>query len=111
VGLVDQEALHESIIHPNKEVVSGYQSVNVLLENGETATGKLVSRTDEQLILFTWDPTGKLVPRTIPFSEVEEEDGEPLILESTGSPMPTGFGENLTPEELDAVITLIRQLN
>lgn len=111
VGLVDPTVINESIVHPNKEVLDTYQSVNVLLENGQTISGKLISETDDHLIVFTWDPSGKLVPREIPLAEVEEEDGTRLILKSEASPMPTGFGDNLTPEELKAVITLIQQLN
>jgi hypothetical protein len=44
-------------------------------------------------------------------SEIEKEDGQPLILRSETSPMPTGLDQLLTPEELEAVISMIGQLN
>jgi putative heme-binding domain-containing protein len=110
-GLNDKETLHESVFDPHKEIKPNYESVTVVLENGQVTSGQLMSRTDERLILCTRDEQNRLVLNDIPLANIEEEDGQPQILESKVSLMPTGFDKILTSEEMDAVINLIRQLN
>jgi mono/diheme cytochrome c family protein len=111
VGLTDTKKIKQSIIDPHKDVLSMYRSVNVILENGKELSGRLISRTDDRLILVTRDQQNRIIPQELLLSEIEKEDGQPLILETTVSAMPKGFGESLTSEEVEAVITLIRQLN
>jgi putative heme-binding domain-containing protein len=111
LGLNNKKSLHESLVEPDKDIKPQYESVKVLLENGEFLLGKLVSLTDEQLVLCIRDEQNQLVMRNIPLTDVEEEDGQPLIKVSKTSLMPTGFDKSLTKEEIDAVINLIRQLN
>ena len=111
VGLKDKEKIKKSIVDPHKDVLSMYRSVNVILVNGKTLTGRLVSRTDDRIILVILDDQNRLVPRELLLADIEEEDGQPLILETTVSAMPKGFAESLTGEEIEAVITLIRQMN
>ena len=111
VGLKDARALHESIINPHQEIGPQYRIVNVLLEHGEIVSGQLVSRTDERLTLRVRDTQNRIVLRDILLADVEKEDGLPKIRFSNTSLMPAGFDKSLTPEEIKAVITLIRQLN
>jgi putative heme-binding domain-containing protein len=111
VGLKDARALHESIIHPHQHVEPQYRMVNVLLEHGEIVSGQLVSRSDESLTLRVCDDQNRMVLRDIPLADIEKEDGLPKILPSNTSMMPAGFDKTLTPEEINAVINLIRQLN
>jgi hypothetical protein len=81
------------------------------LDNGQVVSGKPISQTDEQLVLLTRDEQNRPVRREVAISEIETEDGHPMILDSETSPMPTGFPQLLTSEELTAVISMIRQLN
>jgi mono/diheme cytochrome c family protein len=111
VGLTDKKKIKQSIVDPHKDVLPIYRSVSVILESGKEVIGRLISRSDDRLILVTRDDQNRLIPQEILLSDIEEEDGQPLILESTVSAMPKGFAENLTSEEIEAVITLIRQLN
>ena len=111
VGLDDKRALRESLLNPHKEINPRYASVTVSLENGQLASGQLMSRTDVQLVLCTRNEQNQLVLRNIPLDEIETEDGQPQILKSQTSLMPTGFDQVLTSEEIDALINLIRQLN
>ena len=111
VGLNNKEALHESVLDPHREITPNYESVTVVLENGQVTSGQLMSRDDERLVLCSRDEQNRLVLRDIPLSDVEMEDGQPQILESKISLMPTGFDKILTSEEIDALINLIRQLN
>ena len=111
VGLVDEQMVRESIVEPNKVVSPFYVGVNVFLANGRTVSGKLISQTDDRLVLFARNEQNNPVRVEVPMSEIEKEDGQPLILRSETSPMPTGFNQLLTSEELEAVISMIGQLN
>lgn len=110
-GLKDSELIRESIVHPHKDVSPVYSSVQVVLTNGKIVSGQLLSRNDEELTLFTVDAENHPQRRVIPLQEVDEEDGELLILESQQSIMPGGFEELLSADEMKAVVALIRQLN
>jgi hypothetical protein len=110
-GLKNKKTIHQSVTDPQSEIKDGYSSVTVLLESGEVVSGQLLYKTDQELVLCTRNEESRLVFRNIPLADVEEEDGQPQILESKTSLMPTGFDQLLTSEELDAVINLVRQLN
>lgn len=111
VGLNSAKSLRDSIVNPHREIKHPYQSVRVVLQDGEIVTGQLVSRTDTKLTLRTLDDKSRILLREIPLTEVESDESGPLIREANTSLMPTGYGDSLTAEELDAVINLIRQLN
>ncbi len=111
VGLSDAKAIHESIVNPHREIKPQYKSVSVLLEDGVIVSGQLIARTDERLVLRVCDEQNQIGLRDIPLAEVEKEDGIPLIRDMNTSLMPAGFDKSLTPEEVNAVINLIRQLN
>ena len=49
VGLTDKQTLRESVVDPYKEIKPNYYSVNVVLQNGEVITGRLMSQ-DERAI-------------------------------------------------------------
>jgi hypothetical protein len=112
MGLTDTQKIKESIVAPHKEISPRYQPVNVVLVSGKVVTGRILSpSTEDRLVLLTRDRQNRLVRQEIPISEVEVEDGRPLITESNVSLMPAGFADTITSEEIEAVITLIRQLN
>lgn len=111
VGLVDEQLLRESIVDPDKVVSPAHVGIKMMLENGQLLTGKLISQTDEQIVLVSRNEQNRPVILKVAMSEIEQEDGQPLIRQSDTSPMPTGLDKLLTAKELEAVITLIRQLN
>jgi hypothetical protein len=111
VGLIDRVAIQTSLVDPHQDVAPQYRPVTVVLENGKIISGRLISRSNERVVLLTTDEQGQAVTRDISLSEVEREDGQLQILPSSLSPMPTGFEQTLTTEERDAVTTLIQQLN
>ena len=110
-GLVDEQLLRESIVDPNKVLVPTHVGVNVLLENGKLVSGKLISQTDDRIVLIARDEQNHPVQMEFSMSEIEHEDGKPMIARSKTSPMPTGLDKRLTPEELEAMVRLIGQLN
>ena len=111
VGLTDKQLLRESVVDPYREIKPNYHSANVVLQSGEIVSGKLMSRDEEHLTLCIRNDNGELMTRDIALADVETEDGQPMIEESPVSMMPTGFDKLLTPHELQAVLTLIHQLN
>lgn len=110
-GLVDTQMVRESIVDPSKVVSPAHAVVSVFLESGRVVSGKLISQTEDRLVLFARNEQNDPVRVEVPMSEIEQEDGEPMILRSESSPMPTGLNQLLTPEELEAVISMIGQLN
>jgi hypothetical protein len=99
------------VVNPSKEIKPHFRCFSVTLASGKVLTGTLMFRDDRQLMLCERAADGQLVMRTVPLADVEYEEGQPLIVPLTQSLMPAGFEELLTPRELDAVVTLIYQLN
>ncbi len=111
VGLVDEQLVRESIVDPSKVVSPVHKSVNVFLESGKVVAGTLISQTNHRLVLLSRNEKNDPIRVEVPLSDIEREDGQPLILRSEISPMPSGLDKLLTPEELEAVISMIGQLN
>jgi putative heme-binding domain-containing protein len=111
VGLSDVEQVRESITDPNKLVSPVHHEVNVYLADGRVVSGTLISRTADRLVMVARGKLNERIHVDVPISDVETEDGEPLIVPSGTSPMPTGLDKLLTENELEAILTLIRQLN
>jgi putative heme-binding domain-containing protein len=110
-GLSDIDQVRESISQPSQLVLPEYRAVNVVLKDGRVVTGRLVERSDERLVLITRGTRNELVRVEIEMSDVDTEDGAAWIASSEVSPMPAGLDKLLTPEELNALLMLIRQLN
>jgi mono/diheme cytochrome c family protein len=110
-GLRDAALVRESIVEPGRQIAPLHHSVNVIFADGREISGKLISRTDDQLLLLARNARNEWVPTQIPLTSVEHEEGQPLIEPSPLSPMPTGFDQLLSKQELDAIVTMIEQLN
>ena len=111
VGLVDRKAISKSLTEPHRDINPKYACVTIVLNSGQTILGQLMATTDEEITLCTRDEANRLVVRQIPIAEIEKDDGQLQIHQSKTSLMPAGFDKVLTSEEIEAVITLIRQLN
>ncbi len=110
-GLRDADAIRESLLEPNKKITPHYNTATLLLTNGQSLSGQLVTRDDEKIVLCTRDAQNRRIMRDIPLTEIESEDDELMIRESNASLMPEGFGKTLSEEEINALIKLIQQLN
>jgi hypothetical protein len=65
----------------------------------DSSVGTCESRSNKSVIVAR-DEDNYPVQIEIAVSEIEEEDGQPLILHSTTSLMPTGLDQLLTPRNL-----------
>ena len=92
------EFLVESILKPSASILKGYQTVNVVNDEGELLTGFLVAQTDEAITISIAADGGK--PRTIPMDEVE--DVTPMELSS----MPNGLASLC--EDRQAFLDLVK---
>jgi putative heme-binding domain-containing protein len=111
MGLKDKELTRQSILDPSKEALPIYCSATVVLQNGQVITGRIISQTAERLLIISRDEEGRLVQHNLPMSQVEQDDGQPLLRHSSISLMPSGFDALLSSEELEALVALIDQLN
>ncbi|MEZ6102375.1 MAG: c-type cytochrome [Pirellulaceae bacterium] len=111
VGLVDPQAIELSILEPNREIKTPYQTVVVQLPDGRALTGQLLSQSGHLVTLCTRDAENRLSIRQIDTGDPSVEAEQAVIHPSPASLMPTGFDKTLTRKEIDALITLILQLN
>ncbi|MFM7205860.1 MAG: HEAT repeat domain-containing protein, partial [Planctomycetaceae bacterium] len=101
-GVATRLAAHklvESIVDPNAEVAEKYLSTSVLLNDGRSVVGLLVSETPEQVVIFD----GK-EQRKIPVAEIDERT------QLKQSSMPDGLAATLSPNEFLDVITFLKSM-
>ena len=82
----------ESIIEPSKVISEQYQNTAVRLKNGDTVVGRLLSETDQQLVL----QPDQLKPDKVTVKKADVERRVPSNL----SPMPDGLVNVLNQEEI-----------
>ena len=84
---------------PNKQIAPGFESVTVLMKDGETYAGVLKSEDAAQLIINSPD-TGLL---TIKKDQIQSR-------RKSLSPMPEGMGQILSKEDLPNLIEFLSGL-
>jgi len=95
----DRDYILESIVDPNKQIAKGYESVLLVLNDGQTRTGVLKGEDDKEIRLMTAE--GKLV--TVAKSDVDERH-------PGKSAMPQDVIKNLSKSELRDVIEFLAGL-
>ena len=96
----DRNYLLESMVFPNRQIAPGFDSVSVLLKDGDTSyAGVLKSETPTELSLHTSD--GKLV--TVKKSDIQSR-GKSL------SPMPEGMAQILSRQDLRNLVEFLSSL-
>ena len=91
--------LVESIVDPNAEVAEKYLSTSILLNDGRSVVGLLVSETPEQLVIFDGKESKK-----IPVAEIDERT------QLKQSSMPEGLAGTLSPNEFLDVIAFLKSM-
>jgi quinoprotein glucose dehydrogenase len=95
----DRRYLLESIVLPNKQIAQGFDSVMVMLKNGETQAGVLKSETPDQLVLNSADNGA------VTLSKADIRSRKAAL-----SPMPEGLGQILSGEDLRNLIEFLSSL-
>jgi quinoprotein glucose dehydrogenase len=93
----DRLYLLEAIVHPNKVIAPGFDTVILSLTDGNIVGGRLVSEDSAALKVETMDALGKPSITVVEKAKIKQRDSAP-------SPMPPGMGELLTRAELRDVI-------
>jgi quinoprotein glucose dehydrogenase len=92
----DRNYLLESIVLPNAKIAQGFDSVTVVLQDGDVQAGVLKSETPDELILNSAD--NGLV--TIKKSNIKTR-------RAALSPMPEGMGKILSNEDLRNLVEFL----
>ena len=94
-----REAILESIVYPNAKIVAGYESVIVMLKNGNGTCGIVKRETDTELVVNS--PDDGL--QTIKKADIESR--QPAF-----SPMPEGLWLVLTQRDLRNLVEFLATL-
>ena len=111
VGLADPALIREAIVDPSRTVSPYHRWVSVSTVDGRVVTGQLIAQDEERLVMLHRATDGDLKQIDISTADIEQEDNQLLIVPSQRSPMPDGFRQLLSEQELDALVRMIRQLN
>lgn len=95
----DRKYFLESIIQPNKQIAQGFDSVMVILKNGDNAAGVLKSENDKELVLSSAD--AGLV--TVKKADIETR-------RAALSPMPEGLGQILSKDDIRDLVEYLSSL-
>ncbi len=93
----DRAYLLESIIFPNKDIASGFQIVVLILKNGMTVAGRLLSEKDGKISVETVDAAGKPLIVAVSAADVKTRTSAP-------SAMPEAIRQQLSRADLRDVI-------
>ena len=103
-GRQSRAYLLESIVHPNAQMAAGFESVVLMLTNGQTVAGTLKRESGEDLEFVVTDPdTGEARPRTVRRSDVVSRERGP-------SAMPEGLAQQIRPLELRDLVEYLASL-
>src|SRR5436190_8952208 len=95
----DRHYLLESIVLPNKQIAQGFESVLVLLKNGDSYAGVLKSETPSELLINSPD-TGVI---TVKKADIQSR-------KKALSPMPEGMGQILSKHDLRNIVEYLSTL-
>ncbi|HVV69944.1 MAG TPA: c-type cytochrome, partial [Verrucomicrobiae bacterium] len=95
----DRQYFLESILFPNKQIAQGFDSVMVVLKDGDSQAGVLKRETPEELVINT--PDNGLV--TIKKTNIQSR-------KTALSPMPEGMGQILSKDDLRNLIEFLSSL-
>ena len=93
----DRADLLESVVWPSKKIAEGFETVVLMLTNGDVAAGTFAGQDAAGVKLKVPDAQGKMQTQVVPLAQIKERQSAP-------SPMLPGMGEMLTRAELRDVI-------
>ena len=95
----DRHYFLESIVLPNKQIAQGFDSVMVVLKDGDSQAGVLKSETPEELVLNTADK-----------GVLKIKKAEIQTRKAALSPMPEGLGQILSKQDLRNLVEFLSTL-
>ncbi len=99
VGQVRSERdLLEAILYPSASLIRSYEPIAVATADGKVHNGLLRNETSDEILLVTGPNQEVRIPR----ADIEE------IRPSNVSVMPSGFDQQLTPQELADLVAFLK---
>ena len=95
----DRRYFLESVVLPNKQIAQGFDSVIVILKDGDSQAGVLKNETPEELILNTADKGLVTIKKT----DIQSR-------RASLSPMPEGLGQILSKQDLRNLVEFLSTL-
>jgi quinoprotein glucose dehydrogenase len=95
----DRHYFLESIVLPNKQIAQGFDSVMVVLKDGDSQAGVLKSETPDELVLNTAEKGLVTIKKT----EIQSR-------RAALSPMPEGLGQILSKQDLRNIVEFLSTL-
>jgi putative heme-binding domain-containing protein len=99
-GSAQVDYLIESLLNPSKKIKEGYHTTTVVRDDGTIASGVLVRKTDDEIVIRD----NNAVEIAIPMTEVVEDAISPISL------MPTGLTQKLRRDELVDLVAFLSRL-
>lgn len=96
----DRQFLVDSILHPSKQILDGYQQTILRMKDGDVLSGVLKGETDKEVTLFDASATKTQVPK----DDIKEREHGKLSL------MPEGLHLTLKPEEFADLVAYLESL-
>ena len=110
-GLFDDTYLNESVTEPSRKLVARFAVTAVSLRDGRILNGRILRRSDSELSLLTLDTSGRHSVLTVPLAEIDQEPSGPAIRTPAVSPMPADLRDQLTGDDLAAVVAVLKSLH
>jgi quinoprotein glucose dehydrogenase len=95
----DRQYLLESIVLPNKQIAQGFDSVTVVLNDGDVQAGVLKSETPTELVLNSADHGAVILKK----ADIKTR-------RAALSPMPEGLGQIISKEDLRNLVEFLSSL-
>jgi quinoprotein glucose dehydrogenase len=95
----DRHYFLESVVLPNKQIAQGFDSVMVVLKDGDSQAGVLKSETPEELVLNTAEKGLVTIKKT----DIQSR-------RASLSPMPEGLGQVLSKQDLRNLVEFLSTL-
>ncbi len=112
VGFADEQLLRDSILHATRPVADRYRSTRLQLIDGTLLVGNVIEQTSDELVILSTRPQDRGEITTIQLADVRKDaEGKPMLTELD---LPPGLKEvvaSLTPEEIEALVALLKAFN
>lgn len=95
------EAILKDILDPNLSIADGYDLWEITMNNGEIRRGIIGSETPTSLTLKVYNKPEEVISR----QEIASINSLPMSL------MPSGLEHQITPDEMNDLLTFIKKLN
>ena len=99
-GKFDRPHLIESLLQPSQQIVEGYRTSSLVLQDGTVRSGVIRERSNESITLY--DANAKR--HTVRIADIEERSDSDVSL------MPTGLANELPPDDFTDLVAYLETL-